>query len=126
MRIDANQSALDAIALSQQATANDVANANTDGYKSSDVLLETGPEGQGVQVSEVRQDTSAGPVVGYADASYVQQGDDRAVQEVVEGSNTDYVHETVNMIRDENAYAANVRAIRSQMELIGNFIDEVA
>ncbi|UZP67170.1 flagellar biosynthesis protein FlgG [Desulfovibrio mangrovi] len=126
MRIDANLSALDAIALSQQVTANDIANVNTDEFKSSDVRLETGPEGEGVQVSEIRQDSSPGPVTHYPDLQVEASGGDGAVQEVVEGSNTDYVRETVNMIRDENAYAANVRAIRSQVELIGNFIDEVA
>lgn len=125
MRIDTNTSALHAIEVSQQVTANNVANANTDEFKASDVRLETGPDGQGVQVAEIRQDSTPGPVTHYPDMQVSEQGD-RAVADVVEGSNTDYVRETVHMIRDENAYAANVRAIQSQTELIGNFIDEVA
>ncbi len=123
MRVDANLSALNAIGLSQQVTANNVANANTDEFKASDVRLETGPEGQGVRVSEIHKDTSPGPVMPYPD---LEVGGDSAVSDVVEGSNTDYVRETVHMIRDENAYAANVQAIRSQTELVGQFIDEVA
>lgn len=125
MRIENNLSALDAFAISQQVTANNIANVNTDEFKASDVRLETGPEGQGVQVSEIRQDETPGPAMPYTDMA-VSGGNDPALSDVVEGSNTDYVRETLNMIQDENAYAVNVRAIQTQTELIGNFIDEMA
>lgn len=125
MRIDSNLSALDAFAISQQVTANNLANVNTDEFKSSDVRLETGPEGQGVDVAQIHVNETPGPVMHYPDLSVQAEGDP-GLRDVVEGSNTDYVRETLNMIRDENAYAANVKSIQTQVELLGSFIDEIA
>ncbi len=115
MRVEQNLSALDAFSISQQVTANNVANINTNGFKASEVRLETGPEGEGVRVAQVHQDMSQGPMLHYTD----EYGG------TVEGSTTEYTTEMVHMIRDENAYAANVASAQAQLDLLGTAIDEM-
>lgn len=56
------QSALAGLSTSMAVTANNVANATTDGYKSREAHLSTGPDGRGVQVSTIATDTSSGGV----------------------------------------------------------------
>lgn len=55
-----NVQALQAIGVSQQVAANNVANMNTDGFQPSRVDLETGPGGQGVRGRDVVEISSAG------------------------------------------------------------------
>ncbi|NHZ46661.1 flagellar basal body rod protein FlgC [Nitratidesulfovibrio liaohensis] len=130
-------SALDAFGTSMAVTANNVANMNTDEFRASDVRLQTGPasqngqngqsgqsgQEQGVQVAEIRQSTTEGPLrmdlrrVEHEDGSVsVEQG-------IVEGSNTDVAKEMVNMITDQRAFEANAAVVRARDEMTGILVD---
>lgn len=125
MRIDTNLSALDAFATSQQATAHNVANINTDEFRAQEVHLETGPKGQGAYVSEVRERSGSGGVVERQQVMYRADGTTEQVSVAVETSNTDMVKETANMIQDQRAYEANAEVIRTRSEMVGSVIDEL-
>ena len=58
-------SALNAHDVIVNATANNIANVNTDGYHRYSVRLESGPMDRGVQVAAVYRDMSPGPAVIY-------------------------------------------------------------
>lgn len=58
------QSALSALDAVMEVSANNIANINTDGYKSARVVLESGPyHDEGVRVGAVYRDMSPGPAV---------------------------------------------------------------
>lgn len=117
-----NTQALGAIGISQQVTANNIANMNTNGFRSSRVDLETGPDGQGVRVQDIVENTRSGPLV--PGGQYVREdGIERDEERLVEGSNTDLTTEAVQMIEDELAFTANAVAIRTQAEMTGTVID---
>jgi len=107
---DSNLQALQAISVSQQVTANNVANMNTDGFRSSRVEYETGPDGQGVRVSGIYENTSPGTGPTFEETW-------------TEGSNTDLATEMVQMIENEQAFAANAVAIHTDMDMSGVLID---
>lgn len=126
MRIDANLQALTALSVGTAVNANNIANVNTDGFKHSRAQFETGPDGQGVSVAEIRQSTTPGPLVpslqrvedpvtGYVDTQY----------QYVEGSNTDLARELVGMSVYQRAFEANVAAIRTWDEMTGTVINEL-
>ncbi|WP_419787583.1 flagellar basal body rod protein FlgC [Pseudodesulfovibrio sp.] len=106
---ESNISALSAIGVDQQVAANNMANMNTDGFKASSVEFESGPEGQGVRVADIRQSTTAGPLVNG-----------------VEGSNTDVGREMVDMISRADSFSANVAAIRASDEMTGHLLNMIA
>ena len=58
-------SALNAYGSVITATASNIANVNTDGYKAMSVRLESGPDDRGVQVAAVYRDMTPGPAVVY-------------------------------------------------------------
>ncbi|MBZ4648785.1 MAG: protein of unknown function domain protein [Desulfomicrobiaceae bacterium] len=109
--METNLSAISALGISQAVTANDVANMNTPGYRAKEARLESGPGDQGVRVAEIREDTSAGPLVPGPEDT------------LVEGSNVDLATEMVQMVQDEAAYAANAAAIRTQADMNGALLD---
>ena len=106
---EVNLSALSAMGVAQQVSANNIANVNTDGFKSSSVAFETGPEGQGVRVADIRASSAPGPFV-----------------DGVEGSNTDIATEMVGMIRTGHGFSANVTAIRASEEMTGHLLNMIA
>ena len=58
------QSAMSSMDVVMQATANNIANINTDGYKALNVVLESGPyQDEGVRVGAIYRDMSPGPAV---------------------------------------------------------------
>ena len=117
-----NVQALQAISYSQQVAANNVANMNTDGFHSSRVEFETGPNGQGVQVQDIFENTSAGPLV--PGGEYVETDEGRRYEEMlVEGSNTDLATEMVQMIENDHAFAANAAALHTSMDMTGVIIN---
>lgn len=127
MRIDTNASALNALATQMNVSANNVANVNTNGFNASRAELETGSQGQGVRVSEIREDTSSGPAVQSLERS--ENPDTGRVEtswQYVEGSNTDLAREFVHMNAVQNAYEANAVAIRTQDEMAGTVLDIMA
>ncbi|MBI9078985.1 MAG: flagellar basal body rod protein [Pseudodesulfovibrio sp.] len=106
---DTNLSALSSLAVVQQVSANNIANVNTDGFKSSSVMLESGPGDQGVRVAAIHENTRSGPMVNE-----------------VEGSNTDIATEMVGMIRTGHAFSANIAAIRVSEEMNGHLVNMMA
>ncbi len=117
-----NVQALQAISYSQQVTANNVANMSTSGFHSSRVEFETGPNGQGVQVQDISENTSAGPLV--PGGEYVEPDEGRRYEEMlVEGSNTDLATEMVQMIENDHAFAANAAALHTSMDMTGVIIN---
>lgn len=118
----ASLSALDAYALSQQVTANNVANMNTEGFNASRVTMEDVANQGGVRVQEVRETSDAPPLVPSQRLLEVQ-GQVVQEQAYVEGSNTDVAREMVNLTVNQRAYEANAAVIRAQDELIGTVLD---
>jgi flagellar hook protein FlgE len=114
--------ALQAISVSQQVSANNVANMNTNEFRSSRVEYETGPGDQGVRVREVTENTDSGPLVQgreYAEADEAL----RSEEMMVEGSNTDLATEMVRMVENEAAFAANAAALHTSMDMTGVLIN---
>jgi flagellar basal-body rod protein FlgC len=124
--ISSNLQALSALAVSQAVTADNVANVNTDGYRSARVTLETGQGGDGVAVQEISRDANPGPVRYEEIPSLTEEGRYEAAMTAVEGSNVDITTQMVNMVRDANAYSANITAIRTQEELVGSILNMTA
>ncbi|MGE4441964.1 MAG: flagellar basal body rod C-terminal domain-containing protein [Desulfomicrobium sp.] len=117
-----NVQAMQAISFSQQVAANNVANMNTNGFHSSRVELETGPDGRGVQVQDVYENTAAGPLV--PGGEYVETDEGLRYEEMlVEGSNTDLATEMVRMIENEHAFAANAAALHTSLDMTGVIIN---
>nr|WP_321514535.1 flagellar basal body rod C-terminal domain-containing protein [uncultured Pseudodesulfovibrio sp.] len=106
---DASISALSALGTVQEVSANNIANVSTEGFKASSVALETGPEGQGVQVAAIQQSTNAGPMI-----------------EGIEMSNTDIGTEMVDMIKTSHAFSANTAVVRASEEMTGHLLNMIA
>ena len=125
MRVmDIPTTALGALSVSLQVSANNLANATTNGFKQSDVRFETGPGDQGVRISEIRKDASPGspveaPVYPIVGRQYEQH------MGWVESSNTDVARQFVDMISASNAWKANVATIRTADEMMGTLVDAV-
>ncbi|MBG3878121.1 flagellar biosynthesis protein FlgG [Desulfovibrio oxamicus] len=126
--------ALDAFGTSMAVTANNVANMNTDEFRASDVRLQTGPASQdgqdgqdgqerGVQVAEIRQSTTEGPL--RMDLRRVVHEDGSVTVETgaIEGSNTDVANEMVSMLTDQRAFEANAAVVRARDEMTGILVD---
>lgn len=114
-----NVQALEAFGISQQVAANNVANMNTDGFHSSRVDLETGPNDRGVRVQDVVEISSAGQQA----ATEAPQPDETQAAAPLEPSDTDLATEMTQMIENEHAFAANVAAIRTGADMTGVLID---
>lgn len=56
-------SAFDVLSVATQASVNNIANLNTPGYKSQNVIFETGPQDQGARISRIYRDMNPGPAV---------------------------------------------------------------
>ncbi|MBG0791689.1 MAG: flagellar basal body rod protein [Desulfovibrionaceae bacterium] len=106
---DSNLSALDALSTVQAVSANNIANVNTDEFRSSSVVLESGPNDQGVEVAAIHESTVPGAVI-----------------DGVETSNTDLGREMVDMIRTGHAFSANTVFIRASEEMTGHLLNMVA
>lgn len=123
MSMYSNVSALSSLSVDMLAIANNVANVNTDAYHARDVRLESGPDGQGVAVGQIAEDTSAGPALPLTPQPAPPSA--APVTAFVEGSNVDLAREFTQLVAVENAYAANAEAIRAQDEMVGALIDEL-
>ena len=117
-----NVQALQAISVSQQVAANNVANMNTEGFRSSRVEYETGPEGRGVRVADISENTASGPLVPGGEPVRADE-ELRYEEALVEGSHTDLATEMVQMIENEQAFAANVAALHTNFDMTGVLID---
>lgn len=127
-------SAMSAYGVRQQVSANNVANMNTDEFKASRVSFEDRPENQGVRVQEIQKDESSGPLRPGSESDLASSGTVGAGQDggsdissgsgMREGSNTDLAREMVTQMENENGYAANASAIRTQTRMIGEFLNQ--
>lgn len=114
--IPATQSALSALqaySLKTQATANNVANLNTEGFK-RDVVTLSSQVPQGV-TTNVSKDTSAGALV----PEMTSTGE----EEMVEQSNVDLAQEMVDLITEKHGYSANIKTLQTADAMTKNVID---
>ena len=107
-----NLSALGAFSKKIGVTANNIANAETDGFKKSRAVLKEG-ERNDVQV-EIQRDESPGAVV------YEDQDGEMVEREL---SNVDIGEELTHTITILNGYKANLKMVKAQDEMIGTLID---
>jgi flagellar basal-body rod protein FlgC len=115
--------ALQAHSTAQAVAAHNVANVSTNEFKARQTTFETGPQGQGVRVQEIRQSSAPGGAAPSFTAVEDASGRMEQVPTVVETSNTDVATETVNMISNSNAYAANAAVVRTKDEMAGTVLD---
>ena len=105
-------SALRAIQVKTQTTANNVANINTDEFKRSRVtLVEGSPEGVNVTIRKIE---TPGPQV----YEQTPRG-----TELIEKSNVDLTEEIPNMMLSRRAYQANIKTIQVEDEMLGMLLD---
>ena len=122
MTIFPNIQAMQAIGLSRQIGANNVANIHTQEFQASRLTLETGPDGRGVHPQAIDPHPAPGPLVPGL-GEHVEDGMRSTVWGMVEGSNTELVTEMVNSIRDERALHANVAMVRTWDEMSGAVLE---
>ncbi len=94
------------------ATAHNVANVETDGFKKTRLTLEEGEQGGVVARAEIVD--SPGPVVLEETAEGLQP---------VEQSNVDLTEEIPSLVVARRAYQANVKVIQTEDEMVGSLLD---
>jgi flagellar basal-body rod protein FlgC len=109
--INAALSALGALGLKLNVSANNIANVNTDGFKKSRVILEDA-DPYGVRASISKVDTP-GELVPSADGS----------SQTKESSNVDLGEEIINLKITERAFEANLKPIKAEEEMTGKLLD---
>lgn len=93
-------------------TANNIANVNTDEFKKSRVTLSEGSNG-GVSATVDVVNTPGIP------KETIQN--DRPVQ--TESSNVDLAEELTEMIPTKTLYGANLKALKTQQDMLGTLLD---
>lgn len=111
--IHSGMSALMAIQNKTQVTANNVANANTDGFKKTRATLVEADK-QGGVTTLVQQSLTPGPMV----YEPTENGDT-----LVEKSNVELTEEMPRMVLDRRGYQANIKSIQVQDEMLGSLLD---
>lgn len=109
--------------LSQNITANNLANVNTDQFKAQRLDRETGPDGLGVRPAQIVTDTSPGPAIQRQEQIENEQGQTEAREVTAEGSNTDIAKEITTMITDQTDMEANAEVVRTYDNMAGRIID---
>lgn len=105
-------SGLQAFGTKLSSTSNNIANANTDGFKRTRVT-NSSVEPHGVKANVEKVETAGTSV--YKETT---QG-----QELTELSNVDLASELTDMIVSEHMYKANLKTIKTLDELSGSLID---
>jgi flagellar basal-body rod protein FlgC len=126
MNISPSLQALDAVAIQLMVTANNVANVNTEEFRASRVDLEDGHQGQGVRVADIRRRSDQGPQIPDNPERLAAAGYATASEGWIQGSNTDLAVELTWLMREEGAYTANLRVMRTAHEMAGNIIELTA
>ena len=96
-------SALNALDTNMSVSAGNIANVSTEGFNASRVVLQSGPENEGVRVSAVYRDMSSGPAV---------------INHL-----TDLPREFATHMAVESAYSATAAVIRAMDELTGSILN---
>jgi len=107
--VNSSVSALHAADRMLEVSAHNVANANTDGFKSSVASAQEDING-GVKVT-ISQNTRPGTVYNTGDGK------------LAESSNTDYAREAVDQISARAMFAANVASLKTYGEMYKSIID---
>ncbi len=107
-----NVSAARISTLSLQASANNVANINTEGFEAQRVTQSTGPNGEGLR-AQVSPTEAPAPIV-------LRDGELRAQ------SNTEVTREAVSQMSAAAAFKANMGVIQVQDKLTEAVLDVVA
>jgi len=123
--LDVAATALSANAMAQAVTANNIANVNTAGFNPSRVSFEERPDLGGVALQDIRETDVQGSFVPANAPIQGQDGAEAQSSGYVEGSGTDMVTETVQMIENERGFEANAAVVRSVDEMLGQFLDEI-
>lgn len=111
--IHSGLSALSAIQIKTQVTANNVANVNTDGFKKTRATLVEADQ-QGGITTNIQQMATPGPMV----YEPTENGDT-----LVEKSNVELTEELPKMLIDRRSYQANIKSIQVQDEMLGSLLD---
>jgi flagellar basal-body rod protein FlgC len=98
-------------------TANNIANANTSGFKASRVTVES--SGSGRQETHITKSTEPGSLLPRPDG--LPEG-----SELEETSNVDLAEEFVQLQISEHGYSANAAVIKTQGEILGTLLDMLA
>ena len=105
-------SALSAFQKKMDVTANNIANVLTDEFKKSRVTMQES-EPSGINAVVDRVETPGVP-------KETIRNDEPAL---VESSNVDLAEELVEMIPTRTAYGANLKALKTQEEMMGSLLD---
>ena len=114
--LDASLSAIQSHFTRLQASANNIANLNTDGYKGKRVIINQGPTG--TPTATVSTDTNPGP-------SRMELNQKGELVEV-EMSNVDLATAFVKTMESTQAIKANLKIAQTADELLGDIIDTLA
>jgi flagellar basal-body rod protein FlgC len=122
MNISIPQTALNVSSLSQDVTANNLANINTDEFKSKRLDIQTMPDNSGVQVEDVVTINTPGPL---KNEMQLAENNGKIEQQnaLVEGSNTEPAREITQMIEDERSFEANAQVVKTYDQMAGRIID---
>ena len=118
---DANVQALKAIGTSTQVTANNIANVNTDDFEPSRVNLESGPDGEGVGVSSITHSGDSVSLFGVPSRS----ADVQARFKESTSSSVNLGTEMTQLITGQRAFQANISALRTESETMGQLVSEL-
>ncbi len=105
-------SGINAAFKKQSVSAHNVANLNTDGYKSSVASAQEGEHG-GVKVT-ISKSTEPGAVY------------DNGYGKVAEYSNVNYAREAVDQVNAKTQFAANLAVLKTSEEMTESLIDIIA
>ncbi len=107
------RSALDALGKKLEVTANNIANADTAGFKRSRAILEEATP-SGVVVSIHKVDSPGVPLPAADQASADK-----------ESSNVSLEEEIVNLIITKRAFEANTKPLKAEDEMVGSLLDSL-
>jgi flagellar hook protein FlgE len=117
---DAFSSAISGISSSSAraaVAANNIANANTSGFKASRITVES--SGSGQQETPITESTESGSFIPRSDG--LPEG-----SELEETSNVDLAEKFVQLQISEHGYSASAAVIRTQGEMLGTILDMLA
>jgi len=109
LSVNANISALNAIGKKQAASANNIANSESEGFKKSRVVLKEGEKGTVTAKTQVVN--TPGTMINQPDGS------------LTEASNVDLANEITSMIPTKHAYQANLKALQTSAEMEKSSLD---
>jgi flagellar basal-body rod protein FlgC len=112
--LNSTVSALRAFVTKLGVTADNIANANTDGFKKNRVTFQTDQSG-GVRV-EIRRDETPG---------FRYDVTENGVTLEKETSNVDLTEEIPNLMVTKRAYQANLKTLETQDEMLGSLLDTI-